>query len=277
MKISIISDEISQDFEKALIFCKSIDVEYVAIRSVWGKNVLNLSDEEINKVDFLLRCYGLKVSSILSPMFKCYLDVESSSSFALNSSFGFSVSLKEHLNMISRLFEICDRLKVNLIRVFSFLKDNGREGEVSEDRIIDYIGLLSREAELSGNILLIENEHSCWVSTVNQLCSIINKYFDKSKNVMAALDPCNHFAIDKSSGFYTEFSKLIPRVMDLHVKDRGFDDDILVVGDGIIDWGLIINEFKNFGYDGFVTMEPHLYQDLDKINESIGRVRKWIY
>ena len=46
MIISACSDEISQDLATALDVLEAEQIEHVDLRGVWGKNVVELSDEE---------------------------------------------------------------------------------------------------------------------------------------------------------------------------------------------------------------------------------------
>lgn len=55
MRIGIFSDEISQDFEHALGVIKELGVEYVELRSMWGKNLMSRSPNELKRVKELIK------------------------------------------------------------------------------------------------------------------------------------------------------------------------------------------------------------------------------
>src|SRR5260370_31858020 len=70
-KLSVITDEITQDFGHALeVAAKEFGVGFVEIRGLWNKNIVNLDEKEIAEAKALLGKYDLKVTDIASPLFK---------------------------------------------------------------------------------------------------------------------------------------------------------------------------------------------------------------
>ena len=70
-KLSVITDEIGQDFEHTLqIASREFGLEYVEIRTLWNKNVVKLDAKELGEARQLLDKYALKATDIASPMFK---------------------------------------------------------------------------------------------------------------------------------------------------------------------------------------------------------------
>jgi len=67
-KLSVITDEVSQDLRIVASFAKKFNVEGIEIRSL-GENPQNLL-EEVDNIKKILSEYGLKVSAIASPFFK---------------------------------------------------------------------------------------------------------------------------------------------------------------------------------------------------------------
>ena len=59
-KLSVITDEITQDFGRALeIASKEFGLAYVELRTLWNKNIINLDEKETAEVRRLLAKYGL--------------------------------------------------------------------------------------------------------------------------------------------------------------------------------------------------------------------------
>src|SRR5271170_4910642 len=70
-KVAVISDEISPDFDHACsVISNDFGLEWVELRSLWGKNILSLDDSEIAKAIGILGKYKLRVTDIASPLFK---------------------------------------------------------------------------------------------------------------------------------------------------------------------------------------------------------------
>ncbi len=69
-KLGIITDEITQNLDEALAFIEHYHLQYCELREVWSKNVMNLSQEELDRAKKLISARGMHVSDIASPMFK---------------------------------------------------------------------------------------------------------------------------------------------------------------------------------------------------------------
>jgi len=69
--LGIISDEISQHFEHAVKVIVELGAGYVELRNLWGKNVTELSEQELSQAITLVKSAGLKISNLDSPAFKC--------------------------------------------------------------------------------------------------------------------------------------------------------------------------------------------------------------
>src|SRR4030081_211148 len=67
-KLSVITDEITQDFAHALeIASREFGLHYVEIRELWNKNIVSLDSKEIAEVRSLLDRFQLQVTDIASP------------------------------------------------------------------------------------------------------------------------------------------------------------------------------------------------------------------
>ncbi len=70
-KIAVINDEISQDFGHACeVASQQFGMEWMELRSMWNKNVVNLDANEIAEAKSLLKKNNLRVTDIASPLFK---------------------------------------------------------------------------------------------------------------------------------------------------------------------------------------------------------------
>ena len=69
-RISCFADEISADLNEQIEVLVKNNIKYIELRSVWEKNVLDLSDEEIATVKEQFLKHGIRISSIGSPIGK---------------------------------------------------------------------------------------------------------------------------------------------------------------------------------------------------------------
>ena len=68
--LSGFADEIGDDFERQCIVLNELGVTNMELRSAWGVNVLDLSDEQLREAKDILRRRSIDVSSIGSPIGK---------------------------------------------------------------------------------------------------------------------------------------------------------------------------------------------------------------
>ena len=70
-RVAVINDEISQDFDRACsVAARDFGMNWIELRSMWGKNVMELNAAEIDEARKILARYSLRVTDIASPLFK---------------------------------------------------------------------------------------------------------------------------------------------------------------------------------------------------------------
>src|SRR5438046_2720547 len=73
MRLSVITDEISQDLKHALSVCHDLGITTVELRAIDGKNIVFHDMESVLQVKALLQDGGFRVCAIASPFLKCPL------------------------------------------------------------------------------------------------------------------------------------------------------------------------------------------------------------
>ena len=70
-RISVINDEISQDFDHACsVAAGEFGMQWIELRSMWKKNIVNLNQKQVAEARAILEKYKLRVTDIASPLFK---------------------------------------------------------------------------------------------------------------------------------------------------------------------------------------------------------------
>src|SRR5438552_3127490 len=69
-KLGIITDELTGKLEEALPFISSYHLRWCELRELWGKNIMNLAKEDLDRAKKLIEKYDLQVADIGSPIFK---------------------------------------------------------------------------------------------------------------------------------------------------------------------------------------------------------------
>src|SRR5689334_13277967 len=71
--IAAISDEFSPDLSTAVRSMSEIGMTAAELRMVFGKNIIDLTDEEIERAKQITGERGLKIIAIASPLLECVL------------------------------------------------------------------------------------------------------------------------------------------------------------------------------------------------------------
>ena len=141
-KLGIITDEITQDLEKALAFASKQKLDCFELRSAWEKDPFEYSDEDFEEIKRLSNKYAMPLVSISSPFYKCsYFDAD---------------TRKKHIEGLKRLIDKSEFLGVSKIRCFDFFKDS----RVTLDMIAEAYKEPIELCKGKGITLLIESEPS---------------------------------------------------------------------------------------------------------------------
>lgn len=135
----------------------ALGLKYLSLRFIDAgngvKNVMQLNDEEIACVKQKLDEYGLRVSSIGSPIGKVkLLDVDDGTS---NRYFPFDEYLKDH---VQRACELAGVFESKLIRGFSFYHPAGQNPEAHLDLVVERLRAIAACCDESGLTFGLEVE-----------------------------------------------------------------------------------------------------------------------
>ena len=77
-RVAVINDEITQDFGRACeIAAHEFGMEWIELRGMWNKNLLQLDAKEIAEARRILERNKLRVTDIASPLFSHRLPADS--------------------------------------------------------------------------------------------------------------------------------------------------------------------------------------------------------
>jgi sugar phosphate isomerase/epimerase len=234
------ADEISPELEEQLEIFAQESMGYMELRSVWNTNVLDLTDDELDRVKSATAQRGIRISSIGSPIGKV----------PVTDPFG------PHLERFRRALYAADVMGAPYIRVFSFFIPEGQEPERYREEVIDRMGIMAGEAEGSGVTLLHENEKEIYGDVPRRCLDILAGV--GSPALRAAWDAANFVQVGVSP--YNEgYASLRPFIEYVHVKDALFGSDTVVpAGEGDGQVPETLSALRASGYDGFFSLEPHL-------------------
>jgi sugar phosphate isomerase/epimerase len=234
------ADEISPELEEQLETLAQESMGYMELRSVWNTNVLDLSDDELNRVKSATAERGIRISSIGSPIGKV----------PVTDTFG------PHLERFRRALRAADVVEAPYVRVFSFFIPEGQEPGHYREEVIDRMGIMAGEARDSGVTLLHENEKEIYGDVPSRCLDILAGV--DSPALRAAWDAAN-FVQCGVRPYREGYASLRPYVEYMHVKDAlSGSDRVVPAGEGDGQLPETLSALRASGFDGFFSLEPHL-------------------
>ncbi len=185
-RIGAITDEFSPDLEASLRSMREIGMENAELRMVFGKNIIDLSDDDVKRAGKLVDDYGMNVVSIASPLLKCTLpDAPAVDERFQQDMFAAKHTYEDQPRLTERAFDIAEMLGAKIIRVFSYWRVV--EPDQVFGRVVEALGALAEKAAAHGVIIGLENEHACNIATAAESARALAAV--KAQNLKLVWDP----------------------------------------------------------------------------------------
>lgn len=257
-RLAAITDEFSPDIETAARSMSEIGMTGAELRMVFGKNIIDLTDEELDRAIGIVRGRGLEVMSIASPLLKCVLpDAPAVDPRFQQDSFAAKHTVADQPRLAERAFEIAHRTGARIIRVFSYWRTV--EPEKVFDRAAAALAELAEKAAPHKLIIGIENEHACNIATGAETGRLLRAV--DHPNLQVVWDPANAYVAGEREPYPDGYRQLPPaRIAHVHAKDcrvEGHQAIWLDIGSGVIDWKGQIQALVKDGYRGWISLETH--------------------
>jgi len=241
-KLSAFADEVADGFLEQVKYLAAERVGYIEIRFVNKKNIMDLTDDELNVAKKQMTDYGLKVSAIGSPIGKVKIDEP----------FG------PHLDKFKHAVELALFFEAPYIRMFSYYAPEGQNIDDYRDQVMKR---MAAKVEIIKNIDVImvhENETDIYGHTAENCVDIVKTI--NSPKLRLVYDPGNFVWGQKTTDNVTTCWPLMkPYVSHIHIKDWKVGEDIgSIPGEGDGQIRELLAELAAINYDGCLTMEPHL-------------------
>ena len=241
--ISGFADEIHPDLDQQLKVVKELGMHYICLRAADGKGIADYTLEEFQQ-NILPRLEeaDVKISSLGSPIGK--IDIDDQAAY------------EKQLQQLDTLCRICNSCGCRYIRMFSFWMPKDRNPDDFTDQVLEKLAGFSKVAEKYDVILIHENEKDIYGDTANRCKVILDRL--ASPHFKAAFDFANFVQCGEDTAQCWELLK--EHVVYIHIKDavKGNNENVLCgTGDGQIPQ-LLKKIIREDGYQGFLTLEPHL-------------------
>lgn len=257
LELAAISDEFSPDPAIAFPAMASIGMTAAELRVVWGKNIMDLTDEEVKQAVEMAAGHGIRILGISSPLVKCVLPnaPEVDTRFQQDI-FGSKHTYEDQPRLADRAIRLCELTGARMVRVFSYWRTV--DPDACFDAICETMLKLAKLGEAHGVVMGIENEHACNIG----LAAEARKVLDAVPHPFLKLvwDPAN--ALVGGEQPYPHGYSLLPvdRIAHVHAKDCHMEGHKPVwgpVGTRHVDWKGQIQALLNDGYRGAVSLETH--------------------
>jgi 3-dehydroshikimate dehydratase len=237
--LSAFGDEIDDDLTKQLDVLAGEGITALELRSAWGINILELSDDQVRQVHELLDRYSFQVSALGSPIGKSPL----------------SAPRAVEQDRLDSAIAATESLGTRLVRIFSYYVPP-EELDEARNEVIQRLGLLAERAAQAGVILLLENERGIYGENPTRCHDVLASI--NSPALRMAFDPAN-FVQAGVRPMEEAWPLLGNFVAHVHIKDAVFSDGtIRPAGQGDGDIPRLLATLNALDYTGYLTLEPHL-------------------
>ena len=221
--LSAFADEYADGLKEQCEALNKFGIEYIELRGVNGKNVSVLTENEVKEAKKTLDDYGIKVSSIGSPLGK--IDING--------------DLNGHLETAKRVYETANILGTKNVRMFSFYS---KETPFDKSRIYDGLEKLVGLSDGTGLTLCHENEALIYGESPEKCLEIAEYFHGKIKCVF----DMGNFVLDGYEPM-AAYKLLFEHIEYFHIKDALYLGAIVPAGKGEAKIKEILDDYRGNG------------------------------
>lgn len=249
--ISGFADEINKDFDVQLTVLQELGQKYVELRSADGIGVAAISDEKAAELKAKMETAGIRVSSVGSPIGKIMITDD----------------FEPHFETFRHVVELAKIWSVPYIRMFSFFIPEGEAPEKYKDEVFARMRRMVEYAKEQDVILLHENEKEIYGDIGSRCLELMEEFY--GDHFKCVFDFANFVQCGQDT--LEAFEMLKPYTAYIHVKDALAENgEVVLPGDGDGHVQEILAMLEAEGYQGFLSLEPHLvsFDGLDKLERE---------
>jgi sugar phosphate isomerase/epimerase len=240
MRACILTDEISQDLDKALDLCRRRGFPAIEVRSVWNTPPHQLTLNQCHDIAERARDQGIGIAGFASPVFKTPLPDS-------------DAGLVQCEALLARALDQCEALGTRLLRVFSFYRD----AVPDVPRAAAAMDAVLARVPTDGVTLAVETgtrTNTPTAALARELLGLLGR-----PTLRILWDPGNTVfsGIGDTAGL-VGLTHLRPcDLAHVHVKDPLGANGYVELGRGALPWPHILDALAERGYCGYLSLETH--------------------
>ena len=229
------ADEAASAFEAQIAAAKRNGLDGIEVRSIGGKNVIDLPPQDVREIGRQLTDAGLSVRSVGSPIGKI----------------GIADDFAPHVERFRHALEAAQLLGAAYMRMFSFYIPTGEKPEAYRGAVLERLGGLCDIAAAEGVQLCHENEKGVYGDNAARCADILAAL----PALGAVFDPANF--IQCGQDVWEAWQLLGDRTVYLHIKDALSGGRVVPAGCGCGHLREVVADFIKRG-GRILSVEPHL-------------------
>ena len=239
--VSAFADEIDDALETQCQTLALLGIGCVELRSAWGVNVSDFDVAMTDDTSAVLGKYGIKVSSIGSPIGKI----------------GVTEPFEPHLVRFENVLRVATELQAPFVRVFSFFIPEGEDPALHRTEVLTRMSALAKLAERHRVVMLHENEKDIYGDVPRRCLDLVEAV--ASPWLRLTWDPAN-FVQCGVRPFTDAYASLRPHLEYVQVKDAHLaTGEVVPAGHGDGEVVETVRALRDDGFDGYFSLEPHLH------------------
>lgn len=253
-QLSAIGDEAAGPIAEQCAALSALGLRQIEVRAAGGRILVDSEPEVTDAVARAVAAAGMRVSAYAAPLGKVKIDSD----------------LQEHRRRFQRGLEVARRLGTDALRVFTFYMPSGSWAE-HRDTVLREYAHFAAEAGRAGMRILLENERGIYGDTPERCLDVVRSV--GSEHVRILFDPAN-FIQCGCQPYPDAWEMLRPHVGYVHIKDAKRDTGTVTpAGEGDGRLPEFLRALAASGYDGVVSLEPHLKVE-DKMAVAVAALRR---
>lgn len=262
MRVAVVSDEISDDFEEAVQLGGLLGVKAYKLRwlrlpgGFQRRRVGELSDGEAAALAEVANRHEVTISAISPALF--------------GGCWGNSDELEGQMARLERALRLAEILQCSHVIVRGFVPPAGQRNDVCPPGVVEALGQAASLAWAAGLRLLLRNTPDGYADTGAHTASIVHAVHSPALGI--SWDPC-HAVRAGESAICDGYEWVAPFVQDVRVKDQqrsdGLGYEYTVLAQGSMDWSAQFQALARDGYQGTLTLgtqsEPRLLSTMHSL------------